>query len=99
MTESSAAESVPEAEAQQEEKRILVVETTDIHGWIVDASSGDPETFAYRLARIADAVNELRASGEYDDVLLLDSGDLYQGPPVSNLLYGSPIRAVMDAAQ
>ncbi len=96
VTESSAAESQPEADAQQE-KRILVVETTDIHGWIVDASSGDPETFAYRLARIADAVNELRASGEYDDVLLLDGGDLYQGPPVSNLLYGAPIRAVMDA--
>ena len=80
-----------------EGKRILIIETTDIHGWLLDASSGKPETFQYRLARIAHDINEARQSGEYDDVLLLDGGDLYQGPPVSNMTYGGAIRAAIDA--
>jgi 5''-nucleotidase/2'',3''-cyclic phosphodiesterase and related esterases len=77
-------------------KRILVIETTDIHGYIMDASSGKEETFQYRLAYIAHLINEARASGEYDDVLLLDGGDLYQGTPVSNLTGGAAIRAALD---
>lgn len=81
------------------EARILVIETTDIHGNIIEASSGNPETFQYRLAYIAKAIDDARASGEYDDVLLLDGGDLYQGPPVSNLLNGAPIRAALDAME
>ncbi len=83
-------------EGQNEVKRILVVETTDIHGYIMDASSGREETFQYRLAYIAHLINEARASGEYDDVLLLDGGDLYQGTPVSNLTGGAAIRAALD---
>ena len=87
-----------EAEAEPgAEKRILVIETTDMHGWILDASSGDPEKFQYRLAYIAGVVEKARESGEYDDVLLLDGGDDFQGPPVSNLLFGAPMRAAMDA--
>jgi len=37
-------------------------------------SSGDENTFQYRLAYIAQVVNEARASSDYDDVLLLDGG-------------------------
>ena len=70
-----------EGPAGNAEKRILVIETTDIHGYIVDASAGREDRFQYRLARIAQLINEARASGEYDDVLLLDGGDLYQGTP------------------
>ncbi|MDO4803494.1 MAG: 5'-nucleotidase C-terminal domain-containing protein [Lachnospiraceae bacterium] len=77
--------------------RILVIETTDIHGWLLDASSGDPDTFRYNLAYISNAINEARQSGEYDDVVLLDGGDIYQGPPVSNLTYGAAMRAALDA--
>lgn len=86
----------PEETAAAREARILVIETTDIHGNIIEASSGNPETFQYRLAYIAKAIDDARASGEYDDVLLLDGGDLYQGPPVSDLLDGAPIRAAID---
>lgn len=82
--------------AEPGETRILVVETTDIHGYIMDASSGNPDTFQYRLARIARLVNDARASGEYDDVLLLDGGDLYQGTPISTLTGGAAIRAALD---
>ena len=81
---------------ESEEKRILVIETSDMHGWLLDASSGDPDTFRYRLAYIADEINEARQSGEYDDVLLLDGGDIYQGPPVSNMTRGAAMRAALD---
>ncbi len=85
------------AAEQGEEKKILVFETTDVHGYIMDASSGKEETFQYRLAYIAHLLNEARASEEYDDVLLLDGGDLFQGTPVSGLTGGAAIRAAMDA--
>ena len=77
--------------------RIRVIETTDIHGYFMDVSSGDESTFQYRLAYIAQVVNDARASGDYGDVLLLDGGDTYQGAPVSNLLTGAALRAAMDA--
>lgn len=76
--------------------RIRVIETTDVHGYLMDTSSGDESTFQYRLAYIARIVDEARTSGEYDDVLLLDGGDTYQGAPVSNLLTGAAMRAAMD---
>ena len=77
--------------------RIRVFETTDIHGYLMDTSSGSESTFQYRLAYIAQLVSDARASGEYDDVLLLDGGDTFQGAPVSNLLTGAALRAAMDA--
>ena len=76
---------------------IRVFETTDIHGYLMDTSSGDESTFQYRLASIAQAVNNARTSEEYDDVLLINGGNNYEGTPVSNLLKGSAVRAAMDA--
>ncbi len=79
------------------ETRIRVFETTDIHGYLMDTSSGDESTFQYRLAYIANEVNKARESDEYDGVLLLNGGNNYEGTPVSNLLEGAGIRAAMDA--
>ena len=79
------------------ETRIRVFETSDIHGYLLDTSSGDEKTFQYRLAYIAQIVNDARTSGEYDDVLLLDGGDIYQGMPASNLTNGAAMRAAFDA--
>ncbi len=81
---------------EQAEKRILVFETTDLHGYILDASSGREDRFQYRLARIAALLGDARRSDRYDDVLLLDGGDLFEGPPVSGLTGGAVIRAAMD---
>lgn len=78
-------------------KTIEVFETTDVHGYLVDTSSGNESTFQYRMAYIANAVNEARANAENDAVLLLDGGDIYQGTPVSNLTYGNALRAAYDA--
>ena len=85
------------AEIHHEGTRIRVFETTDVHGYLMDTSSGDEATFQYRLAYIAGVVNEARADESYADVLLLDSGDIYQGTPVSNLTYGTALRAAFDA--
>ena len=82
---------------QADEIRLRVFETSDIHGCLVDTSSGDESTFQYRLACIAQIVNDARASGEYDDVILLDGGDIYQGTPVSNLTGGAAMLAAFDA--
>lgn len=77
--------------------RIPVFETSDVHGTLVDTSSGKDETYQYRLARIADAVDDVRA--ENKDALLLDGGDIYQGTPLSNLQGGEPMIAAYDAME
>ena len=46
----SIAETADPASGLGKAKKVLVIETTDIHGYIMDASSGNPETFQYRLA-------------------------------------------------
>lgn len=76
--------------------RIPVFETSDVHGTLVDTSSSK---YQYRLARIADVVNDKRNENakKERDVILLDSGDIYQGTPVSNLLSGQPMTAAYDA--
>ena len=73
---------------------IKVFETTDMHGYIIDASSMKEDTFQYRLAYLANVVNQART--EYDDVILLNGGNNYEGTPVSNLLKGAAIRAAFD---
>lgn len=78
-------------------KTIEVFETTDVHGYLVDTSSGNEATFQYRLAYIANVVKEARANPDNDAVLLLDGGDIYQGTPVSNLTFGNALRAAYDA--
>lgn len=94
--DSEAASKESKAEAEDGEVRIRVFETTDIHGILVDTSSGNEDTFQYRLARIARIVEEARESGEFDDVLLADGGDIYQGDPVSDALDGAALRAAFD---
>lgn len=68
---------------------IKVFETTDVHGYITDVSSYKEDTFEYRLAYFSKIVNDARNNDAYEDVLLLDTGDIYQGTPHSNLTYGA----------
>ncbi len=99
VTMSCFAQSVVESNGEVEEQAILkgtkttikIFETTDMHGYIIDASSMNEETFQYRLAYLAGVVNKAR--GDYDDVILLNGGNNYEGTPVSNLLKGAAIRA------
>ncbi len=91
-------EAVPSSSETEEIKdiRIRLFETSDIEGYIMDTSSGDPGTFQYRLAHIAKVVNDARGSEKFDDVILVDGGDIYQGAPVSNLTEGAVLRAALD---
>ena len=76
--------------------RLPLFETSDIHGYIVDTSSG---SYEYNAAYISGRVNAKRFDGkEYraDKTILLDGGDLYQGNPVSNLLHGNSVSAMFD---
>ena len=82
--------------AEGQEVRIKLFETSDIHGYLVDTTSCDKQTFQYRLARIADFVSDARENPEYDDVILLDGGDCYQGATISNMTNGAAVRAAMD---
>ena len=73
-----------------------VIETTDMHGHIVNQVD---QTVHYRMAYIADKVNDIRGRGEdygKDRLLLLDGGDIYQGASVSNMLDGWPVYVAMD---
>lgn len=76
---------------------IKVFETTDVHGWMLDVGKYVEDTFQYRLARIAKIVNDARASEDYEGVLLLDTGDIYQGTPQSSLTRGAGMLAAFDA--
>ncbi len=81
---------------QPGEYLLSLIETTDIHGYIVNR---DNENTHYRMAYIADKVKDIRGhEGEYnrDRLLLLDGGDLYQGASISNLLAGRPVYVAMD---
>lgn len=62
----------------------------------MDTTGGEESTFQYRMAYIAGIVDDMRASGEYDDVLLIDDGDIYQGSPVSNMTDGAAMRACLE---
>ena len=75
---------------------IKVFETTDVHGYITDVSSYKEDTFEYRLAYFSKIVNDARNNDAYEDVLLLDTGDIYQGTPHFNLTYGAAMRAAYD---
>ncbi len=84
------------SETEPEEKRIALFQTNDIHGFLMDTTGGDSTKFQYRLAYIAKDVKNARESDTYEDVLLVDSGDIYFGTPVSNLSQGAAMRAAMD---
>jgi 2',3'-cyclic-nucleotide 2'-phosphodiesterase/3'-nucleotidase len=78
------------------EYRLPIIETSDVHGNIVNSSTA---TIHYRLAYIADKVADIRGRGSAyrkDRLLLLDGGDSYQGTTVSNLQKGMPVYLAFD---
>ena len=86
----------PEEKPQPVDYFLPVMETTDIHGYLI---YNDNSFLHYRMAYVADKVKDTRGRGDaYDPgrLLLLDAGDLYQGASLSNILNGEPIYAAMD---
>jgi len=76
--------------------RIKLFETSDIHGCLVDTAFGNEETYQYRLAYVANVITGARNSSDFDDVILLDGGDLYTGTTQSTIFQGQHIRAALD---
>lgn len=97
-TEPSVELTVPTVSEEEEIKdtRIVLFETSDIQGNLIDTRSGDKSTFEYRLAYMAKIFNDARASEDFDGVLLVDGGDLYQGTPLSSFTEGAALRAALD---
>ena len=88
----------PSDQPKPDDKQFLLplIETTDIHGYLINKVD---KTVHYRLAYIADKVNDIRGRGtEYskDRLLLLDGGDIYQGASISNMLDGKPLFVALD---
>jgi len=73
---------------------VVVVGTTDVHGWFNGHDRDNPKYGG--LAVLAAYVNALRAANE-NRVLLVDSGDLYQGTLESNLFEGEPVTRAYNA--
>lgn len=73
---------------------ITLVETTDIHGHLVDPDNSDEAKNQYRLAYIAKQFDDLRSKGE---LIVLNGGDTFQGTPLSNLSKGKYLIQAMEA--
>lgn len=73
---------------------VTLLETTDIHGHLVETPGSDKAEYQYRMAYMAKLFNDYRAKGE---VLALNGGDTFQGTPLSNLSFGKYLIQTLDA--
>lgn len=80
--------------AAQGPVHVVIVGTTDVHGWLAGHQRDNPSYGG--LPVLASYVNALRAANQ-NRVLVVDSGDLYQGTLESNLFEGEPITLAYNA--
>lgn len=73
---------------------ITLLETTDIHGHLVETPSADKAEYQYRMAYMAKLFNDYRTKG---DTITLNGGDTFQGTPLSNLSFGKYLIQTLDA--
>jgi 5'-nucleotidase len=76
--------------------RLVILHTNDLHSRIDPFPDNDPRYAGQGgLARIANLVQEVKK--REPNVLLLDSGDIFQGTPYFNLFGGKPELEMMSA--
>ena len=75
--------------AADNEKIFDIIEITDFHGTLKDAS-GNPVAGV-----LADRLSKVKKSNG-DRTLILGGGDLYQGSATSNIMKGVPVQEVMS---
>lgn len=73
---------------------LVIVGTTDVHGWFNGHTTSDGSWGG--VAVLQSYVNALRAENE-NRVMLVDSGDLFQGTFESNFFEGEPVVAAYNA--
>lgn len=73
---------------------VVLVGTTDVHGWFNGrtevSSSGGASVHHGGLALLAGYIDALRAAND-GNVVLVDSGDMFQGTLESNMFEGEPV--------
>src|SRR5205814_2998577 len=82
------------ATAPQQPVHVVIVGTTDLHGWFNGHPSDKPPYGG--IAVLASYIDALRAANE-GRVLVVDSGDLFQGTLESNLFEGEPVVLAYNA--
>ncbi|MCR4655965.1 MAG: 5'-nucleotidase C-terminal domain-containing protein [Lachnospiraceae bacterium] len=83
-------------EAGTGEYRLPIIETSDIHGALIEGVEPD---YRYKVAYIADKIKDIRSTEHGEDtdrLVLLDGGDIYQGNAISLLSEGEAMSAVFD---
>lgn len=89
--------SIPQmAFAEAASKTFDFVEVTDFHGNLVADSNlkdGTPIK-EQRGAVLAKQIKDIKAKNP--DTVVLSGGDMFQGTPISNVLYGKPVVQMMD---
>ena len=77
--------------------RLPVFETSDLQGTLTDTEDGQT---LYRLAYIADRVNDVRGTGQerrLDTAVLLDGGNIFRGNDISDLTGTDYVSRAMEA--
>src|SRR6185295_5735653 len=67
---------------------VVIVGTTDLHGWFDGHTAATPHYGG--VALLSSYLSALRAENQ-NRVLLVDSGDLFQGTLESNFFEGEPV--------
>ena len=70
-----------EVAAPAEPTEIMVMSTTDMHGKVWDTDVLTDASVNNSLLKVATAVDSIRA--EYENTILIDNGDLFQGTTIS----------------
>lgn len=78
------------ANAPPTNKTFDIVEVTDFHGQLLDSTNTKPVG-----AALAKVIKDVKASNP-TRTLILGGGDLYQGTPTSNVLFGVPVQQVFS---
>jgi 2',3'-cyclic-nucleotide 2'-phosphodiesterase/3'-nucleotidase len=78
--------------ASEAGKMFDLIEITDFHGALEDASTPPLPVGSVLAKNISDIKNT-----NPDRTLILGGGDLYQGSPMSNVLFGTPVQKLMSS--
>lgn len=83
-----------------EQCEVVLMETSDLHGFILPSSYASRSGVPYGLARTANIIREIRRT--YPHTLLIDNGDCLQGTPLTyyhakvNSLLPNPVIACLN---
>ncbi|QSZ27103.1 5'-nucleotidase C-terminal domain-containing protein [Aceticella autotrophica] len=89
--------SIPQTSFAAASKTFDFIEVTDFHGHLIDdgkLNDGTPIK-QQRGAVLAKQIKDIKASNP--NTIILSGGDMFQGTPISNVLYGKPVIQMMNS--